>query len=955
MAPTDCPDVSVVVIVYNDAERLPVAVGSVLDQSLRNVEVIIVDDHSTDGSGAVADRLAASHPGRIRAIHLPENSGGCSRPRNVGIDHARAKYVMLLDSDDEFDRHACRNLFVKAEETNADFVAGRVLRVHVNKRNKITPWFPQVYGKTVDAAGISEFPTMFWDMLSTNKIYRREFLDENEIRFPDGLFYEDMLFATRVYTAAERFSVIPQSVYRWMVKEQAATQSITHRRHEFKNFSDRIHIHREMDRVLDGRVSDDVLELKAERFLRHDLRLYLNDLPEFPDDYRAKFMELAAEYLTEIPDRILNPVLDRIQQPLAIAVFMIRQGDFEGLMTAIDFLHHKWKLSTDLVVRDDRVYWCDRHLDTEEGRRRLDVTAYGIPERPFHRLYFHNRVVSMAHAGAGRVALSGEIVNQLGRIPREGFEVAIDVGSTKPGMQHKAFKVSRAEHHGDRITWQGTIDLAGLDRPGGLRERVWNVRTRLRVAGEENFTPLAVDPRSLPELRFAVQPKIGPVAGDHLEAYATAHRNLAFRLINLGSTSIAVRNAAERVLADPRAVKARRSAGRTISSLRKLRNDGTTKASVYKKVLMKAPIQSNLVVFESHLGKQYSDSPRYIYEELRRRGLPWEVVWAYEDSPKGFPKDATLVKRYSWEHLWALARARYWVDNHAVPSMCPKRPGQEYIQTWHGTALKRMGFDLPSVKRGSQGSIESLRAQFRRWDYFMVRCDHDLQTLVPAFEYTGELLEYGYPRNDLLQQDGRAAARDRVRAALDIPADKRVVLYAPTYRESARNGRHDFDLRIDLEEFRDRLGEDFVLLVRPHYLDTFQIPFQYSSFVRNVADYHDITELLNITDVLVTDYSSLMFDYVLTGRPIVFFTYDYDEYTREERGAYFDLREVAPGPVVEDGDALLAALARVDETHTEYQGAYKSFVDRFANFDKGDAARRVVDRFFAGKQRGVDA
>lgn len=130
------PDVSVVVIVYNDADRLPTAVQSVLDQTLRDVEVVIVDDCSTDRSFEVAQRLAADHPGRARAFQLPENSGGCGEPRNAGIQHTRGRYVMFLDSDDVLEPNACRNMLEAAEKTGADIVSGQCVRLHVDTRNK---------------------------------------------------------------------------------------------------------------------------------------------------------------------------------------------------------------------------------------------------------------------------------------------------------------------------------------------------------------------------------------------------------------------------------------------------------------------------------------------------------------------------------------------------------------------------------------------------------------------------------------------------------------------------------------------------------------------------------------------------------------------------------------------------------------------------------------------------
>src|SRR5262249_33513323 len=123
-----------------------------------------------------------------------------------------------------------------------------------------------------------------------------------------------------------------------------------------------------------------------------------------------------------------------------------------------------------------------------------------------------------------------------------------------------------------------------------------------------------------------------------------------------------------------------------------------TKIAVYNRVLIRLPIRRDMIIFESHLGKQYSDNPKYIYEELVRSGARYTPIWSHAGSPSGFPKDAVLVRRGSWSYYLALARARYWVDNQGFPREAVKRPQTTYIQTWHGSAYKRMGHDEPGVK-----------------------------------------------------------------------------------------------------------------------------------------------------------------------------------------------------------------------------------------------------------------
>ena len=160
------PDVSVVIIGYNDAARLPAAVRSVLEQTLHNVEVIIVDDHSSDDTPKVAERLAAQDP-RVTYHRLPENSGGCSKPRNVGIDHARGRYVMFLDSDDVLDRHACLNMLQAAEENDADLVSGVCIRRHINRSGLVedVPWWPDLYTERKVLESVADMPGLLRDTL----------------------------------------------------------------------------------------------------------------------------------------------------------------------------------------------------------------------------------------------------------------------------------------------------------------------------------------------------------------------------------------------------------------------------------------------------------------------------------------------------------------------------------------------------------------------------------------------------------------------------------------------------------------------------------------------------------------------------------------------------------------------------------------------------------------------
>jgi CDP-glycerol glycerophosphotransferase len=217
-----------------------------------------------------------------------------------------------------------------------------------------------------------------------------------------------------------------------------------------------------------------------------------------------------------------------------------------------------------------------------------------------------------------------------------------------------------------------------------------------------------------------------------------------------------------------------------------------------------------------------------------------------------------------------------------------------------------------------------------------------------------DLLRVGYPRNDALVSPHNQDEVAKLRKTLDLTDDRKVLLYAPTFRqEEITGGSKGLTLSFSLEDFVERFGDRYVLLVRPHYLVSFALPPAYAHSVRNVANVHDVTPLMQIADAVITDYSSLMFDYALLDRPMIFHVPDYDDYVGSSRGSYFDLAEVAPGPLTHDERELFTALDELDQHKERYAERHQAFRAQFCEYDTGTAAKAVVDRFFAkGARRG---
>ncbi|WP_326843055.1 bifunctional glycosyltransferase family 2 protein/CDP-glycerol:glycerophosphate glycerophosphotransferase [Streptomyces sp. NBC_01558] len=947
------PAVSVVVIVYNDAGRLPTAVRSVLDQTLRAVEVVIVDDRSTDDSYDVARGLAAAHPGRVRACRLPENSGGCGAPRNRGITEARGDFVVFLDSDDVLERNACRNMLEAAETTGADLVSGLCVRVHVDSRTgKEVKWYPWLYERTRTLESISELPDlMVFDTLSTNKCYRRRFLLDEGLRFPVGIHYEDLLFSAQAYASARRITLIPNRVYDWRVADKAAAKSISNRRDEIANFAHRMEIHRRVDRLLADKGLLELKFAKDVKFLKHDLVLHLRELPFRDAAYREEFAAIARQYLESI-DRA---AFDEAEPIHAVCAYLLQVSDWDNLLPAVDTLANRDKISSPLVERDGRVYWCAEHLDDPFGRHVLDVTDLGYHARPVEKMFLRDELTSYEQGPGGIVRLAGRVTNPLGVVPPDARLTAeLEFYARRRGVRFWTFRfpVARVWHAGTTIAWEGSADLTAV-RPLGVVDTVWDVRLHLDVDGVRTTTRLTAAEPGLIAGRSPVRPRLTRLVADRFEPVVSTRGHLSYRLVPDKRANALVQRG---VHGRPGALA--KSGYRRARSLRKDLTSGPAKIRLYHEVFSRLPVRRRLVVFESHLGRQYSDSPRALYEEMRRQGLEFDAVWSYAGRPDGFPDDATLVHRWSLPYLRALARAEFWVDNQSYPLKLTKRPATTYLQTWHGSALKRMGFDEPEWKLKSRTAQDVQQRTLDRFDRFLIRSEHDVRTLARAFRLQERtLLRVGYPRNDELvrartaEQAGGTRERGPLAAELGIPEDKQVLLYAPTFRDRG-SGQKRFELPFDVERFADTFGDRYVLLVRSHYLNHVVLPPSVRGRVIDVSARHDMTPLLALADGLITDYSSVMFDYALLDRPMFFFVHDYEEYVHEGRGTYFDLLERAPGPVVRTEDELHVVLGSLEEQSVKYAPKREQFTAEFGEYDQGTASRDIVEQFFAHWRRG---
>ena len=367
-------------------------------------------------------------------------------------------------------------------------------------------------------------------------------------------------------------------------------------------------------------------------------------------------------------------------------------------------------------------------------------------------------------------------------------------------------------------------------------------------------------------------------------------------------------------------------------------------------------IDDRLVYFQTFSGRGYSDSPKAMYEYMLNAPeyRDFRFVWSFKE-PEKYEEllrnsRTQIVKFRTRADNIALRKAKYWISNYRMLDYQHPRKGQVYLQCWHGTPLKRLGYDIIESDN-AMNSLTEIKEKYRtdakKFSWLLSPSPFATDKFATAWNLraTGQedkILEEGYPRNDrLINFDPRE--RETIRKQLGVD-DKKVILYAPTWRDNQHTSGEGYTYKteVDFDKLQKELGGNYVILFRAHYLVANSFDFaRYEGFVRDVSSYGDINDLYIASDLLVTDYSSVFFDYANLERPIVFYMYDLEHYANEMRGFYLSLDEL-PGPVVKDEEALISEIKASNGWKPDDR--YLGFKERFNPYEDGNSAKRVLSR-----------
>ncbi|HHX69986.1 MAG TPA: CDP-glycerol glycerophosphotransferase family protein [Gallicola sp.] len=380
----------------------------------------------------------------------------------------------------------------------------------------------------------------------------------------------------------------------------------------------------------------------------------------------------------------------------------------------------------------------------------------------------------------------------------------------------------------------------------------------------------------------------------------------------------------------------------------------------YSYYMMTNKVDDKVILFEAFGGRNYTCSPKAIYEKMltMKKFKDYKLIWAFvnpDNHEVKKDKRLTIVTSKSKEYYKYCASAKYWIVNSIMPESVIKKKKQVYVQCWHGTPLKKLRYDI-EVEGGALNTIKEMRKRndidASRFDYFISPSKYCTERFTSAFNLKKLnkehiIIEEGYPRNDFLFNKTETDIL-KIKKKLNVPLDKKIIFYMPTFRDNQHTTGvgYTYNLAIDFDSLKEKIGDEYFILFSPHYFIANKIDMsKYEGFIKNVARYDEINELYLISDIIMTDYSSIFFDFANLKKPMLFYMYDFAEYKDKLRDFYISLDEL-PGDIVYTQKELEKSIKNIDKTFEKNQEKYKKFNKKYNYLDDGNASERVINKIF---------
>lgn len=364
------------------------------------------------------------------------------------------------------------------------------------------------------------------------------------------------------------------------------------------------------------------------------------------------------------------------------------------------------------------------------------------------------------------------------------------------------------------------------------------------------------------------------------------------------------------------------------------------KRRLFWKIFYLFPLNKNKIVVQSFLGRGYSDNPKYIVEEILKQDLDFKIYWNVNNisADNNLPKKVIPIKIDSLKSIYHMCTAKVWIDNCRKYHFINKKKGQIYIQTWHGFGVKR-------IERDVERNLDSAYIKMAKKDSQMCNLlisNSELLTKIykSCFWYNGEILECGFPRNDIFFSNNNIKKTDSIKNKIAINLNDKILLYAPTFRKDFGLEQYDIDYDLLVNSLQKRFGHKWIILIRlhPNIAKKSKELKLNKNFIIDVSDYDDMQELMLVSDILVTDYSSAMFDFALTKKPCFIYANDISQY-KDDRDFYFDINKL-PFSLAHDNKELEIKILNFD--FNKYKDDVKKFLVDIKFKESGLASKAIL-------------